>query len=401
MKIVSIRHLGRRAVYSPEMAGRQHNYITLNSRAVHKNSHGVSYCLVAHRCLWLKAHFAPEFWASVMTDCHPDKLVRYMGVARSERWEPTHITRLGAHPPDPNAQSVQFGTININKLTKDFTVTGDVVNQGLIGIKGLGTKAAQQWMGEHEFTSLDEFIAEHGKDKSVLERFIKLGAFRQFPGYENARATWEYYRYKYCSGKEITTLRNEIKQRLLLAEGWTQEAIEQERQRQTTEYFKVYPNRKKLPKKIQNWHPEPDDSFPKVAALYPEDYGLAETLEFEKAYLGYYLHNPLHLYRTKGNCSISEAKQEATETGEEVKLEGIVKDFEVADSKNGKPYGRLRLSDGIQSVLVMIFGRSLGMQNLSYLKPGTAITFFAEYDKMRGTFALSKGEMISKLPRRE
>lgn len=370
-------------------------------RYAFNKSHGVSYCLVAHRCLWLKAHFAPEFWAAVMSDCHPDKLVRYMGVARSENWEPTEITYCGKYKPSRKSVGVRFDTINVENTTDKFTVTGDSVNQGMIGIKGLGESAASTWNGKREFTSLDDLIETQGKDKKVFERFIKLGAFKKFPGYENARATWEYYRYKYCSGKDITKLKAEIKQKLLDAEGWTPEEVEKERKRQADEYFQLYPNRKKLPTKIQNWKPIPDDSFEKVATLFKEDFSLPEMLEFEKMYLGYYLHSPLDIYQIEGNCTIADAKRLALETKEDVKLEGVVIDFELAESKKNTPYGRMILSDGIQNTLVLIFGRQLAMQNPKNFEPGTGVTFYAEYDEMRNTFSLVRGEVIIKLLPRE
>jgi DNA polymerase III alpha subunit len=368
----------------------------------------VSYCLVAYRCLWLKAHFAPEFWAAVMSDCHPDKLVRYMGVARSENWEPTDITYCGAYHPTKAAKGVKFDTINIENLTTTFTVTGDVVNQGLIGVKGLGKKAATNWKGKRIFTNLDDLAAVRGRDKVAFERFIKLGAFRQFPGHENAKATWEYYKYKYCSGRDITALRAHIKQRLLLVDDWTEETIQKERARQTLEYQQLYPKRKKIPTKISNWKPVADDSYEKIVALFPEDFTLPEILTFEKEYLGYYLHSPLDVYITSNNCNIAEAKEAAKEAakkaanegfknGEPVKLEGVITDFQIADSKKGTPYGRMILSDGIQSTLVMFFGKQLLTQNPKVLEPGTGVQLYVEYDEMRNTFSLARGEIVIKL----
>lgn len=369
-------------------------------RYAFNRSHAVSYCLVAHRCLWLKAHFAPEFWAAVMSDCHPLKLVRYMGVARSENWEPTEITYCGSYKPEVRSQGVKFDTINIENLTANFTVTGDVVNQGLIGIKGLGETAAAVWTGQREFVGLDALVEEIGKDKTVFERFIKLGSFRQFKGYENARATWEYYRYKYCSGKEITKLRNEIKAKLLLVDDWTEEKIQEERERQIKGYFEVYPNRRKVPTKFENWKPKPDDTPEKVMALFEEDFELKKVLEFEKAYLGYYLHSPLDLYDTVGNCTIEDAKVAFVKNGE-ARLEGVITEFNIAESKKGNPYGRVILSDGVQNTLVLIFGKQLMMQDEKVLEPGTGVQMYVEYDEMRNTFTLMRGEVIIKLLARD
>jgi len=368
-------------------------------RYAFNRSHAVSYCLVAHRCLWLKAHFAPEWWASVMSECHPDKLVRYMGVARSEGWKPTSTTYAGTQPPKKKVRGVKFETTNVENLTADFTVTGDVVNQGLIGIKGIGDTTAPLWEGRSTFTTLDEFIAEKGKKKTVMEAFIKLGAFRRFEGYRNARATWEYYRYKYCTGKDITQLKREIKQKLLNKEGWTEEAVQEERQRQIDEYKKLYPKRRKIPPKLEKWNPKPDDSSEKVMALYEEDFTLQEVLEFEKKYLGYYLHSPLDLYAIEGNCTIEDAKLVA-KNGGEPKLEVVITDLEFSISRNKKPYARVFVSDGIQNALVLIFSRELGIQDENNLVPGSGVQMIVEYDEKRGTFTLARGEIIIRLLQR-
>lgn len=394
MKIKRHKSLGKVRTYSPEMKSRSHNYVTEHSNAIHANSHAVSYCLVAHRCLWLKAHFAPEWWAAVMSDCKPDKLVRYMGVARSERWHPTDITRLGIQRDD--LDRLKFDTTNIENMTMNFTVTGNVVNQGLIGIKGIGESAAAKFEGRGTFADIDDFIEQKGgKDKTVLERFIKLGAFRGMPGHENAKALWTYYQYKYCSGKNITKLRKDIRQKLLERDGWNNDTIEEERQRQIREYFKVYPNRRKIPGPIQNWKPEPSDSRENVMSLVDEDFTLSEILQFEKEYLGYYLHSPLDLYDVEGNCSIDDAKEVAA-VGGVAKLEVVITSIQRAISRNDKEYARVIVSDGVQNALVFIWQNELAMQG-SALSVDTGVVMIVEYDETRGTFSLMRGERIIKL----
>jgi DNA polymerase III alpha subunit len=353
----------------------------------------------------LKAHFAPEFWAAVMSECHPDKLVRYMGVARSENWHPTSITYSGTYTPAKRASGVRFDTINVENLTADFTVTGDVVNQGLIGIKGIGDSTAPDWEGKLEFTTLDEFIAKKSKKKTVMEPFIKLGAFKRFPGYESTKATWQYYRYRYCSGKDITQFKKEVREKLLEVEGWTPEAVEEERQRQIKEYRTLYPKRRKIPPKITNWQPKPDDSAEKVIALFQdEDYTLPEILEFEKKYLGYYLHSPLDIYNINGNCTIEDAKNVAKSGGDPI-LEVVVTDLEFQVAKNGKQYVRIFVSDGMQNALLLMFSNELAILESRHdedkLVPGTGIQVAVEYDEKRGTFTVARGEiLIGLIPRK-
>ncbi len=398
MKIKSVKSLGMQEVYSPEMQGGQHNYITDNSNAVHKNSHAVAYCLVALRCLWLKAHFAPEFWAAVMSDCHPDKLVRYMGIARSEGWRPTDITKLGRVPCPDTVKTVVFDTINVNNLTSNFTVTDNVVNQGMIGIKGIGDNAADQFEGATGFTDIDDFIVKKGgKNKRVLERFIKLGAFKYVPGHENSYALWIYYQYKYCSGKDVTKLRAEIREKLLELDGWNQTTIQKERDRQAAEYRKAFPNRRKIPGKFLNWNPTPDDTREKIMSLYNDkNFTLEEVLEFEKEYLGYYLHSPLELYDIAGNCTIDNAKTMAG-LGDTPKLEVVIVGSELRQTKTGKDFVKLIVSDGIQETIVFVWSTELNMQKPDCLRVGAGVQMYVDYDDERKTFSLCRRELIIKL----
>ncbi len=369
-------------------------------RYAFNKSHAVSYCLVALKCLWLKAHFAPEFWAAVMSDCHPDKLVRYMGVARAEEWNPTEITYCGKYKGEPERpRSVRFSVVNIENMTRSFTVTGDTVNQGLIGIKGLGKKAALSFEGKGRYANIDEFVqsAPGRQSKTVLERFIKLGAFRFLTGHENAQALWEYYRYKYCkSGKDMTTHRREVRERLLALEGWTPKAVNEERARQISEWKRQFPKRSKVPDKFKNWNPKPADTRDKVMALFADDFTVEQRLAFQKQFLGYWIDSPLDMYRCEG-VTIAQAKDNA-KMGNEVKIEGLVSDVQMAETKKGDPYLRLYVTDGIQTALVFVWNRELAIQDLEgTVQKGKAIQLFVDYDLKRGTFSLARGEVITQL----
>lgn len=374
-------------------------------RYAFNKSHAVSYCLVALKCLWLKAHFAPEFWAAVMSDCHPDKLVRYMGVARAEEWRPTAITYCGKYKgEEEKPRSVRFSVVNIENMTRNFTVTGDTVNQGLIGIKGLGKKAALSFEGKGKYTDIDQFVqsAPGRQSKTVLERFIKLGAFRFLPGHENANALWHYYMYKYCkSGKNMTELRREVRAELLALEGWTPKAVNEERARQISEWKRQFPKRSKVPDKFKNWNPKPVDTRDKVMALprFANDFTIEERLAFQKQFLGYWIDSPLDMYKCEG-ITIAMAKENA-KTGNEVKIEGIIVDSNLAETKKGDPYLRLYVTDGIQTALIFIWSRELAIQDDKLLnRKGAAVQLFVDYDEKRGTFSLARGEIIMALRER-
>lgn len=370
-------------------------------RYAFNKSHSVSYCLVTLRCLWLKAHFAPEYWAAVMSDCHPDKLVRYMSVARSEDWKPTNITQSGRSKTSTNIKAVKFGTININNLSSDYTVSGNVVNQGLIGIKKIGEKAAESFCGKGEWNHIDEFVNynEKRKNKIVLERFIKLGAFSHLPNHGNTKALWDYYQYKYSSGN--SQLKSEIKIKLLEKEGWNDKTIAEERQRQIKEYLKLYPNRKKIPNKFNTWVPKADDTFDNIIALYEEDFTFSEKLSFQKEFLGFYLDSPLELFDLRGGCSIKDAKNAGLADSEYI-IESMILSIEYAMTKpknNKEPtqYAKLTVTDGVQRTVLFMWNNELANTEAATLKPGVGIRVRVKYDKQRSTFTVSRGASLIKL----
>lgn len=369
-------------------------------RYAFNRSHAVSYCLVAFRCLWLKAHFAPEWWAAVMSDCHPDKLVRYMGIARAEKWEPTEITYSGTYKPTEKTIGVRFDAMNLENMSRRFTATGDVVNQGLIGIKGIGDTAADKYEGVGEYTDIDDFIEQKGgKDKLCCERFIKLGAFKHLPNHKNSKAVWTWYQYKYCSGKDITQMRKDIKDSLLEQEGWNKQTIETERERMIAEYRKQFPNRRKTPDKFNNWKPKPNDSREKVMGLVDRDFKLEELLGFEELYLGYYLHSPLDLYYCNDKCTIEDAKVYGRTDA--TKLEVVIADIDFGITRTGKDFGKIFVNDGMQTTLVFMWQNEMSQQNPENLRPGVGVQMYVGYDDKRNTFSLARNEIIHKLKARE
>ena len=364
-------------------------------RYAFNKSHAVAYSLIALRCLWLKAHFAPEFWAAIMSDCHPEKLIRYMGVARSEGWDSTSITYCGTYDPKVRSKKVQFGTLDINNLQTDFSVTKDHVNQGLTGIKGIGDKAAEIFSGKGNFKSIDEFIEGDGrKSKLVLERFIKLQAFKDLDGHGNSKAVWIYYQYHHCSG--VRELKQEVDTKILALEGWNDRTIREERERLVTEYRISYPKRNKIPVKIQKWQPKPVVSLFNINRITTEDFTYEERLGFQKEFIGYYIDDPMRVYDINGQGTIEMAK-ERTRSHKEAYLEALVVSYEVAKSKNEKEFGKLKVTDGLADCTVFIFGRDLGRQDSKCLVPGTGVYVPVEYDIEKKLFRLGHGEMILKL----
>jgi len=332
VKIVRMTSLGVRRTFSPEMASPHHNYVTEHSGAVHKNSHAVAYCLVAHRCLWLKARYPAEWWAAVMSSCHPDKLVRYMGVAKSEK--------------------VRFSSLNIGNLSVNFSVTGDEINPGLIGVKKIGRAAARQFEGTGQYTCVDDFVRRHPKNRIVLERLIKLGSFTHL--HPNRKATWNWYLYKYGVGKGMGEHRRDVRLALLRKEGWTPERTAAEYQRLIEDFRAMYPRRTVIPPKLLQWKPKPKDDRDAVMDLYEEDFTTAEILNFEKEFLGYYLSNPLDRFVSLPGATLQNVAEAVADRRCGV-VNAVVMGLEFSLTKKGDKMCRLRLYDGATESLLLLW----------------------------------------------
>lgn len=355
------------------MCGEQHNYITEESSAIHKNSHNVAYCYIAYQCLWLKAYYAEEWWAATMSHCHPDRLIRYMTVARGD--------------------NVNFGSIDIRRMTTYFDARDKNITIGLMSLKKVGKSLCDKFADQlsdpmNDYTSIDDFIEKKGKNKTVMERLIKLGAFKHL--HPNLRATWIYYQYKYCSGKEITALRKDIRGKLLLEQGWDDNSISAEIKRQTEEYKELYPNRTKIPIKILNFKPTPKDGPDEVMALFDDDYDLNEILEFEKEFLGYYWHSPADLYKTSDKATIEMAKRTGI-------LQGVITDLKEAKTRNDDPMLKLFINDGKTECLLILWDSDMLLQPRSLIKIDSGIEADVKYDEKRGSFTLQRGTRIRKL----
>ena len=128
----------------------------------------------------------------MLSECPNYKFVKYIGAARSE--------------------GLEFGSIDIQNLSVDYTVSGDKILPGLSTLKGIGKATAEKVIAvadEEPFKDLEDFLKRYGKDKTTLERVIKLGGFDNI--FPNRKALWMWYLYCNATGKDITMLRKNIR----------------------------------------------------------------------------------------------------------------------------------------------------------------------------------------------
>jgi DNA polymerase III subunit alpha len=329
------------------------------ARYCFNRSHALAYIIISYRCLWLKAHYPAEWWAAVMSNQNKhDKIVKYMGIARSE--------------------GVQFGMVNFNNLTRHFSVDGDLVTAGLESIKGIGAKAAMTIEGQRDCKNIDEFIKETGKKKIVFERLIKLGAFDS--AHPNRRALWKYYLYKYGTGVDA----RETKQHIVENLSWKEEDILKERERRKKEYFKQYPNRKKTPKAITNWKPKITATLDQIENIY-EDYSYKDKIKFEKEYLGYYWNSPMEIYNCSG-YTIQDAKFDGI-------LEAIIEDIEIRRGANGK-FLQIFVTDGIETAKVMVWGTEYDSNDKEIFQIGMGFRARVSWRDEYSSFNVRSGTVI-------
>jgi DNA polymerase III alpha subunit len=355
-------------------------------------SHATAYVIVAHRCLWLKAHFPTEWWAAVMSDCDNERLSRYMGYARCD--------------------SVKFGSFDVNSLTKKFTTVNGTVVPGITSIKGVGGTADKIIEANHTYTDIDDFVVKNGKSKIICEALIKLGAFDKM--HKNRKATWTWYQYNYGTDEESKEVTKYVK----CAFGWPKAEILKERDRQLAEYFLQYPNRKTIPAKLKNWLPktpyknQQPYKMPKeiseerylfakqieitrddVMKMVTDDYDLREILEYEKQYLGYHFHSPLEVFKHKpGEHTIANAKENGI-------LEGVIE--KCTKRKKQTEFVELIVTDGLETVRIMVWSDELAANGEEIFKEGIGVRMRVNWNKTYKSFNLKKGSIIMPLERND
>lgn len=346
-------------------------------------SHATAYVLISQRCLWLKAHYPAEWWAAVMSDCDSERLGKYMGNAR--------------------ADGVKFGSYDIDRLTLKFTAIGDLVTPGITAVKGVGMNMSQKIVDyQGTYKDIDDFVDKHGRHKIVCESLIKLGAFSK--KHPNRKATWWWYQYQHGVDDDAKQMKKFIK----VAFGWPEDAIKAERQRQEVEYRQQYPKRKKLPTKISNWLPRkpynreqyvmPDTiseaevqlskyvepTKEQVMALAVKDYSLKELLTFEKAYLGYFFHSPMDMYKSTGH-TIPCARVDGI-------LECVIEKFSMR--KKQTEFGEAVVTDGVETAKVMIWSDELSSNGLDIFKDGNGIKLRVVWKDQFKTFSIKPGSSV-------
>jgi DNA polymerase III alpha subunit len=285
---------------------------------------------------------------------------------------------------------VEFGTIDINNLTQEFTVLNGKVIPGLKAIKGVGEKAAIAFTKiPGPFDSIDDMISKCGKHKIIFERLIKLGAFDKL--HPNRRGLWVWYKYKYCSGPDIRELKKQVDAEF----EWPEKNVLNDRAKHIAEYKQLNPKKKKIPVGLLKWRPKIILTREQVINLF-NDYSITERLMIEKSMLGYYWSSPLTMYHTRGN-TIKKAKELSLASDQPiiVKIEAVVEKVETKRAKaSGSFFYIMHLTDGVQTTDVVVWADVYNSCDKRVFHEGAGVEVDVVYNSERNSFRIANGSVV-------
>ena len=294
---------------------------TFASYAFNK-SHATCYSWVAYQTAFLKANFPSQFMAAVMSRSL-DNITEIRKLM--DECKQMGINTLG---PDVNESRHKF-SVNIE---------GDI-RFGMAAIKGVGESAVQAIIEEREkngnYTSVFDFVERVNLsqcNKKNIENLVLAGAFDCFKDF--SRETF------FAPGQR----QGETFLDVVVRYG---NSFQQDKFQAQTSLFggmEVSVSHPSIPKNIPTW-------------------GNLERLNKERELVGIYLSaHPLDEYsiildyvcNTKLN-QLEEQKEELSKM-EEVTIGGIVTSVRTGESKNGSPYGIVKMEDFVGSGELPLFG---------------------------------------------
>jgi DNA polymerase-3 subunit alpha len=267
-------------------------------------SHSVAYAYLAFQTAYLKAHYAPYFYAAVLSNEAQDttKIYKYSNELRT--------AGLQLLPPD------------INESDAGFTPLENAVRFGLNAIKGLGSSSVQAIIEARKkgsFTSLYDFTAKLDQgllNRRGLESLVCAGAFDSLMPAGTSVNQWRAGHFAAIDGA--------------LSHG---QKIWQDKLRGQNGLFGVG---EAATGSLRN-------ELPEVAA-----WNQAELSKQEKAAVGFYLSNhPLDDFRQilADLRILNLGDYDEIKPGDKIGLAGIVSGFQVRHSKKGNRFCIFRLED--------------------------------------------------------
>ena len=306
-------------------------------------SHATCYSWVAFQTAWLKANYPSEYMAAILTRNRSDitKLTGFMDECKR-----MHIRVLG---PDVNESFMEFG---VNKQ-------GDI-RFGLAAIKGVGEGVVKSIIAERDaggpFESVYEFVERVPSgtvNRRTLENLVLAGAFDSFDGMKREDFFGE-------------NAKGEAFSEVLVRYG---QAFHNDKMSSAMSLFG-------------------DDADMATAGRPPvtpaPEWPMATKLEKERELVGMYLSahplDPYYMELTHGTgCTVKHFSEMEPVEGMDVKLGGMVIDFQTRQGKNG-PFGIMKIQDYTGSTEFMLFGQTY-IDFHNYGVPGTPILISGQFQR--------------------
>ena len=330
----------------PEAASRIYDIILQFGQYGFNKSHSAAYALVTYQTAYLKAHYLLPFMAAILTNevNDTDSLIGYITECRESGVE--------ILPPD------------INESAKVFTIVGDKIRYGLLGIKGVGEAALDSILGAREesggfssFTHFCSLVDSRKVNKKVVECLIKAGAFD-------------------CMGLKRSQLFG------LVQDKWDRLSKKNGKNSLQMDIFGA-----------STFAPQEDD-IPEGEEL---DY--AEILKGEKEALGFYFsEHPLSAYEQviRQITSLDTASVKEWEASEDVTIVGIVNGVKEITTKKGDRMATMKLEDTKGMIEAIVFPDLLS-KNRQVIGSDKPLVVTGTVEKTEDGTARIRAKMITSL----
>jgi DNA polymerase-3 subunit alpha len=279
-------------------------------------SHSMAYAILAFRTAYLKAHYPAYFYSSVLSHEAQDsaKVYKYSSELKS--------MGLELLPPD------------VNESDDGFTPVGNTVRYGLTAIKGMGTTSVLAMMEARrsgKFTSLFDFCSRLGAgavNRRGLESLIAAGAFDSLMPDGSELGVWR--------AQHHAAIESALQQGQRMAE---------DRMRGQSGLFGAV------------------ESSSDAAETLPQaqPWSQSEIAKREKAAIGFYLStHPLDNYKDllASMRLQSIAEFDDLQSGQSVKIAGMITGTQIRTSKRGNRFAQCRLEDRSGSIKGLLMGES-------------------------------------------
>ncbi len=262
-------------------------------------AHSAAYAMIAFQTAYLKAHFAVEFMAALLTSemGSSEDVVKYIAECRRQDIE--------VLPPD------------INESEMNFSVVEDSIRFGLAAVKNVGQGAVELVLGvrnqDGPFTSLFDFFerVDHRKvNRRVVESLIKAGAFDS-------------------TGVKRSQVMSVLDEALEIGQ-----RVQKDRMNGQYTLFEAM---------AMDSHETMYPSFPEIA-----EWNEGELLNYEKESLGFFITgHPLARYEEILNkfANANTEKLPDISEGRVVRIGGIVRDYKLYNDRKGEVMAFVTLED--------------------------------------------------------